>query len=164
MSNIKQFLNEYNWNGIKYPSKKEDWKRFEKNNPTVALSVLYSEEMEMCPAYISKINSNCGKRIILSKIEKKKKKKKAGIIFQWKKVSALLYGITSKHKGEYNCFSCLHSLRTEKNLKSYFFGIAMPSEKDNILNVNQLMKSINQLIKIKYCTRFMLTLNPWLKE
>ena len=26
VSHIKPFLNKYNWNGIKYPSKKEEWK------------------------------------------------------------------------------------------------------------------------------------------
>ena len=36
---------------------------FEKNNPTVALNVLYIKEMEICPAYVSKISSNCEKQI-----------------------------------------------------------------------------------------------------
>ena len=31
-------------------------------------------------------------------------------------LSASLYGITSKHKGDFNCLKCLHSFRTEKNL------------------------------------------------
>ena len=29
---VKHFLNRYNWEGINYPSEKEDWKKFEKNN------------------------------------------------------------------------------------------------------------------------------------
>ena len=33
----------------------------EKNNPIVALNILYIKEKEPCPAYISKINSNCEK-------------------------------------------------------------------------------------------------------
>ena len=41
VSNIKTFINKYNWKGIKYLSKIDDWKKFEKNNPTVALNVLY---------------------------------------------------------------------------------------------------------------------------
>ena len=36
-----------------------------KNNPTIALNVLYIKEI--CPAYISKINSDCEKQKILSK-------------------------------------------------------------------------------------------------
>ena len=57
MSKIKPFINKYNWNGIKYPSKIDGWKTFEKNNPTIAANVLYIEEKEMCPAYISKHSS-----------------------------------------------------------------------------------------------------------
>ena len=38
--NIKLFRNKYNWKGINYPSKIDDWKIFEKNNPTIALNIL----------------------------------------------------------------------------------------------------------------------------
>ena len=39
----------------------EDCEKFESNNPTIALNVLYEKEMEVCSAYISKYNStlNC---------------------------------------------------------------------------------------------------------
>ena len=30
-----------NWAGIKYPSKIDDWKTFEKKNPTIALNIFY---------------------------------------------------------------------------------------------------------------------------
>ena len=43
----------------------DDWKTLEKNNPTIALNILYIREKEICLAYISKINSNCEKLIIL---------------------------------------------------------------------------------------------------
>ena len=50
-----------------------------------------------------------------------------------KKLSLLLLGITSKHKGDFYCLHCLHSFKTENNLKShekfckskYFCGIVM---------------------------------------
>ena len=38
---------------------------FEKNNPIIVLNILHTKEKEICPAYISKINSNCEKQIIL---------------------------------------------------------------------------------------------------
>ena len=47
---------------------------FEKNNPIIALNILYIKEMEICPAYISKINLNCEKQIILLMIPMKKMK------------------------------------------------------------------------------------------
>ena len=37
VSNIKPFINKYNWQKINYPSKIGDWKTFEKNNPTIAI-------------------------------------------------------------------------------------------------------------------------------
>ena len=58
VSNIKSFLNKYNWKGIDYLSKIDNWKTFEKNNPTISLNILYFKEKEKCTAYNSKINSN----------------------------------------------------------------------------------------------------------
>ena len=148
VSNIKPFVNKYNWEGINYPSKIDEWKTFEKNNPTVALNILYTKGKEICPAYISKINLNCKKQIILLMILNEE-------LFQvWnylavKKLSTLIRGITSKHDGDFYCLNCLHPFRTEKKLKSHekicknkdFRGIVMPSEKYNILEFNQYMKS-----------------------
>ena len=62
---LKPFINKYNWNGINYPSEKDHWKTFGKINLTIAFNILYIKEKEICPAYISKINSNCEKQIIL---------------------------------------------------------------------------------------------------
>ena len=45
-----------NLKGINYPSKIDDWKTFEKNNPITALNILYIKEKEIHPAYISKHN------------------------------------------------------------------------------------------------------------
>ena len=41
-------------------------------------------------------------------------------------MSALLHGITSKHKGD--CLNCPHSFRTE-NKNEEFCGIVMPPER-----------------------------------
>ena len=40
-------------------SRTDDWKTFEKNNPTIALNIMYIRKKGTCPAYISKINSHC---------------------------------------------------------------------------------------------------------
>ena len=77
------------------------------------------------------------------------KKKKNGIILPGKKLSPLLLGITSKHKGEFYCLNCLHSFRAENKLGFYekvcknkdFCEIVMPSEEDKILEFNQYMNS-----------------------
>ena len=57
--------------------------------------------------------------------------------------------MTSKRDRDFYCLNCLHSFRVENKLKSYekvvekkyFCGIVFPSEKDNILEFNQYMKS-----------------------
>ena len=41
VSNIKPFINKYNWKGINSLSKINDWKRIVKNNLTIALNILY---------------------------------------------------------------------------------------------------------------------------
>ena len=44
MTNIKPFINKYKLEGINSPSERDDWKRFEKNNVTIALNVLYAKK------------------------------------------------------------------------------------------------------------------------
>ena len=44
VSNIKPFINRYNWKGINYPLKINDWKMFEKHHLTIALNNLYIKE------------------------------------------------------------------------------------------------------------------------
>ena len=41
ISNIKPFINQYNWEGIDFPVGTKDWKKFERNNKTIALNILY---------------------------------------------------------------------------------------------------------------------------
>ena len=50
---------------MNYPSKTDDWKTFDEKNQTTALNFLFTKEKEICPAYISKSNSNCVKQVIL---------------------------------------------------------------------------------------------------
>ena len=41
ISNIKPFIDQYNWEGIDFPAGIKDWKKFERNNKTIALNILY---------------------------------------------------------------------------------------------------------------------------
>ena len=40
ISNIKPFIDQYNWKGIDFPAGIKDWKKFERNNKTIALNIL----------------------------------------------------------------------------------------------------------------------------
>ena len=149
-SNIKPFINKYNWEGTNYPSKIDNVKTFRKNNPTISLNILYSKEKEICPAYISKIDSNCKRQIILLMFPNEEKEgPEAKSKGRWhylalKRLSTLLRGITSKHHSDFYCLNCLHSFKTESKLKFHekvfkskdLFGIVIPSKKDKILEFN----------------------------
>ena len=50
---------------INFPSEESDWKKFEKNNVTIALNVWYAKKEKIYPAYVSKHNPNREKQIIL---------------------------------------------------------------------------------------------------
>ena len=52
VSSIKPFINEYNWEGVNYPSKIDDWKMFEKNNPRFAVNIVYTKEKKYVHLYL----------------------------------------------------------------------------------------------------------------
>ena len=62
---MKLFINKYNWEGINFPSENDDWKKIDKNNRTIALSVLYAKKEKIYPTYVSKHNSNGENQVIL---------------------------------------------------------------------------------------------------
>ena len=67
ISKLKSYINQYNWKDIKFPSDKEDWKKFKQNNKEIALNVLFvphnKKEIEL--AYTSKYNYKRKKQVIL---------------------------------------------------------------------------------------------------
>ena len=64
ITKIKPFINKCKCEGIHFPSEKDDWKKTEKNNPTIALNILYAKEEKIYSAYVSKHNSNREKQVI----------------------------------------------------------------------------------------------------
>ena len=49
---LKHFIREYNGKGIIYPSEKDDWRKFEKNNPTIALNILCEKKKNGILSYL----------------------------------------------------------------------------------------------------------------
>ena len=64
---IKPFVDKYNWKEISFPSHKEDWNNFEKNNKSTTLNVLFVPHniKQIRHAYLSKHNSDRKDQIIL---------------------------------------------------------------------------------------------------
>ena len=64
---IKSFIDQYNWNEIDFPSHSKDWKKFEENNKTIALNILFvpHNTKKIRLAYKSKHNFTLGNQVIL---------------------------------------------------------------------------------------------------
>ena len=67
ISKLKPYINQYNWKDIKFPSDKEDWKKFEQNNKEIDLSILFAPYIkeEILAAHISKHNHKRKNQLIL---------------------------------------------------------------------------------------------------
>ena len=116
---------------MKYPSEKDDWKKFETNTSTIALNVLHEEEMEFFPAYISKHSSNRKKQIIFNDLNGE-----GWHYLVVKKLSVLLREITLKHDGNFYCLKCLYPFRTENTFKSH----EKVCKNKDLLNCNAIPK------------------------
>ena len=135
ISKLKPFINNYNWKDIEFPSRSKDWKKFEQNNKTLALNILYVpyNTNEIKQAYISKYSNERDSQVNLLMI--------TDGTTNWhylaiKNISGLLRGITSNHDGDFYCLNCFHSYTTERKLKKHerickdhdFCDIIMPDE------------------------------------
>ena len=125
----------------------KDWKKFELNNKSIAFNILYIlyNADKIRHAYKSKHVKRKNQVILLMIIDGKK----------WhylavKKLSALLKGITSKHKGDFYCLNCFHSYRTENKIKKHYdvcknhdyCYVEIPEENNKILKCNHGEKSM----------------------
>ena len=64
---IKPFIDQYNWNEIDFPSTGKDWRKFELNNISIAINILYvpHNTEKICHAYKSKYNLIRENQVIL---------------------------------------------------------------------------------------------------
>ena len=44
ITKIKPYINKCNWEGVNFPSRKDDWKKFEESNVAIAFNVLYAKK------------------------------------------------------------------------------------------------------------------------
>ena len=139
MSKLKPYINQYKWRDIKFPSDKEDWKKFEQSNKEIALNVLFvpHNKKEIEPAYKSKYNYKCKKRIVLLMIMDENNRQHYLTV---KSLSALFREITSSNNGDFYCLNCFHSYCALNKLKRHervcnnhdYRRIDMPKELEKI--------------------------------
>ena len=67
ISNIRPHIDQYNWEGIEFPAGIKDWKKFERNNKTIALNILFvpHNENTIDLAYKSKYNRKRENQVVL---------------------------------------------------------------------------------------------------
>ena len=115
ISKLEPFINNYNWKDIEYPSHSKDWKKFECNNKTIALNILYVPYniTEIKQGYISKYNNERDSQVNLLMI--------TDDTTNWHDLTIkkiLLRGITSNHDGAFYCLNCLMHTQQKENLKN----------------------------------------------
>ena len=167
ISNIKPFIDQYNWEGIDFPSGIKDWKKFEKNNKTITLNILYVpfNTNRINLAYKSKYNRKRKNQVVLLMVTNGKQSDE---IDKWhyislksvntddgfnrpiRSLSRLFRRIISNNHGDCYCLGCLHSFQTDNALKKHerlcgnndYCHVEMPTENNNILKYNHGEKSL----------------------
>ena len=149
VSKIKPSIDQYNWNDIDFPSTRKYWKKFELNKESIALNVLYvpHKTRKICLAYKSKHDLIREKQVILLMITDGEKWHYLTV----KSLSALLYGITSNHNGDFYCLNCFRAYTTKNKLEAHkkiceshdYSHVEMPNEDNKIIKYNQGEKSVS---------------------
>ena len=155
ISELKPFINNYNWKDIEFPSHSKDWRKFECNNKAIALNILYVpyKTKEIRQAYISKHNDKLNNQVNLLMITDRDTTCHYLAI---KNISGLLRVITSNHNGDFYCLNSLHSYRTKSILKKHekicknhdFCNLKMPDADNNILQSKPGKKSLENAFVI----------------
>ena len=67
ISKIRPFIDQYNWKDIDYPATSKDGKKFEQNNESIAINILYLSHntRKIHIAYKSRHNLTREKQVIL---------------------------------------------------------------------------------------------------
>ena len=145
---MKKLKNQYNWNEIAFPSNGKDWKKFELNNKSIVLNILYvpHNTEKIKHAYKSKYNLTRENQVILLMITDGEKCHYLAL----KRLSALFRGITGNNHGDFYCLDFFQSYTTENKLKKHkevcenhdYCYVEMSEEYIKILKYNEGEKSI----------------------
>ena len=167
ITNIEPHICLYNWEGTEFPAGIKDWKRFERNNKTTALNILFvlHNEKTINLACKSKYNRKRENQVVLLMIKNRKKwhyialkseRIDDGFNRPIKSLSRLSRGITSNHCRDFYCLNCLHSFRTDNALKRHerlcdnndYCNVEMPTQFNKTLKYNYGEKPLKTLFVI----------------
>ena len=141
-SRLRPYKNQYNWERLEFPVSIKKIDKFEKNNPSIAVNVLFSnkesQKKNMCTVCRSGHNVKCKKQVNLLMIVDGENRHYAAI----KNISMLLKSLNETHKGAYHfCMNCLNGFCTgsarDKRYKycssNGHIKVNMPTEKEKWL-------------------------------
>ena len=117
MSKLKPYIIKDNWEAINFPAGSKQWQKFERNNDTIALNILYvvKNTKIISVVYKSKYNNERKKQVILLMIGDSKKYHYIAVT----NLSALLQKMPSNHKKYFYYLNCFHSYTTKNKLKEH---------------------------------------------
>ena len=142
VSKIKPFIDQYNWNDTDFPSTSKDCKKFELNNKSIALNILYVPHKtgKIHLAYKSKHNLTREKQVVLLMITDCEKWHYTAVT----KLSELSRGVTSNNNDDFYCLNCFCSYRTKNKLELYrkvcenrdYCQVEMPNKDNDMIEFN----------------------------
>ena len=143
---LKEKENTLNMEGIEYPVSLKDMDKFEKQNPTISITVFgYKEKGNIFPLRVSEYAYKREVDIILMLIEKDGVKH-----YTWvKNISRLLSSQVSNHKEKhYFCLRCLNHFWTPKSLEKH----SEYCRNHEAVKIEMPEKGKNDILKFKnYC-------------
>ena len=143
---LKEKENTLNMDGIEYPVSLKDIDKFEKQNPTISITVFsYNEKNKVFPLRVSKYAYTREVNILLMLIEKDGVKH-----YTWvKNISRLLSSQVSNHKEKHHfCLRCLDPFWSHKSLEKHLEYC----RNHEAVKIEMPEKGKNDILKFKnYC-------------
>ena len=155
ISNINPFINQYNWEDIDFPAEIKEWKRFERNNTTIAPNILFipHNEKTINLACKSKYNRKREDQVVLLMLTNGEKwhyialknvHTDGGFNRPIRGLSILFRGIMANHHGDFYSLNCLHLFRTDNALERHetlcdnndYCNVEMPKQFNKTLKYN----------------------------
>ena len=115
ISKLNHYINKYNWEGIEFPAGPKDWKKIERNNETIALSISFipHNTKTIRVAYRSEHINKSKKQATLLMITDGKKWHYLAVT----NLLALFKEKLSNHHEDFYCLNCFNSYATKNKLK-----------------------------------------------
>ena len=138
ISLLQHYEDQHNWNGLEFPLAIQKIGKFERNNPGIAVNMLFNKKKSIYTARSSEFNGKCSKQINLLMIVDGENRHYTAI----NNISRLFKSLSATHKGAYHfCMNCLDGFRTASARDKHYeycssnghVKVKMPSENEKWL-------------------------------